>query len=129
MDEDLRPVVEYLLGLGLDQSTVAGIVRRHPPVLCYSVEDRLRPFVEFLVGEMQLPQQQVGGAAFLYMLHPYSSILVGLAQKAALCCPLWSSWWGRCRCRSRAGGRTRGGPGDGSMAYRGSAGARALLSG
>lgn len=61
VDGDLRPVVEYLLSLGLDESAVAGVILRHPAVLCYSVEERLRPFVDFLVGEMQLPQEQVGG--------------------------------------------------------------------
>ena len=59
MEGDLQPVVDFLLGLGLDKSTVAGIILRHPAVLCYSVEERLKPLVEYLVEEMQLPKEQV----------------------------------------------------------------------
>ncbi|GAB4823312.1 hypothetical protein N2152v2_010358 [Parachlorella kessleri] len=62
VEGDLRPVVDFLLGLGLDQDTVAGIILRHPAVLCYSVEERLKPLVEYLVGDMQLPKQQVVAA-------------------------------------------------------------------
>ncbi|CAG9463889.1 unnamed protein product [Pedinophyceae sp. YPF-701] len=50
VDQDIRPVVEYLRTLGLDEEEVCSVILEHPPVLCYSVEERLKPLVDFLAG-------------------------------------------------------------------------------
>lgn len=59
VEEDIKPVVEFLLALGLDQAAVGGAIMRHPPLLCYSVEGRLAPLVEFLQQELRLSREQV----------------------------------------------------------------------
>ena len=101
MEGDLQPVVDFLLGLGLDRNTVAGIILRHPAVLCYSVEDRLKPLVEYLVEEMRLPKQQVRRACQFSSSSCMTSssrvaTVVALASEQACrsqrCClvvPLW----------------------------------------
>lgn len=64
----------------LVMQAVAGVIARHPAVLCYSVEGRLRPFVDCLVGEVKLPAEQVRW---------------GRRACWECCVILWTAWWGR----------------------------------
>ncbi|MEW5302561.1 MAG: hypothetical protein WDW38_002292 [Sanguina aurantia] len=47
VEADMRPVVDYLTDM-TSVSDVIKIVSRHPPVLSYSVPDRLQPFFEYM---------------------------------------------------------------------------------
>ncbi|KAK9811923.1 hypothetical protein WJX72_012502 [[Myrmecia] bisecta] len=48
VDADLKPVVEFLQSQGLSKSEVIRVISEHPPVLSYSVQERLQPFCEYL---------------------------------------------------------------------------------
>jgi hypothetical protein len=48
VDDDVRPVVEWLFDQGLDKKGALRVLVDHPPVLCYSIKDRLQPFMELL---------------------------------------------------------------------------------
>lgn len=45
---DIRPVVEYLMSLGLSGEDVKEVILEHPPVISYSPTQRLAPFIEDL---------------------------------------------------------------------------------
>lgn len=47
--------VTYLMTLGLTGKDIAFMVRRFSPLLGYSIEEVLRPKVEFLVNTMERP--------------------------------------------------------------------------
>eukprot|EP01023_Acetabularia_acetabulum_P030756 TRINITY_DN2895_c0_g1_i1.p2 TRINITY_DN2895_c0_g1~~TRINITY_DN2895_c0_g1_i1.p2 ORF type:complete len:213 (+),score=25.39 TRINITY_DN2895_c0_g1_i1:173-811(+) len=48
VQEDMIPVLSYLQEIGLQPSQIAKVIRKHPPVLSYSVSDRIKPFFEYL---------------------------------------------------------------------------------
>lgn len=46
----MKPVVEFLLEKGISVGDVKKCISAHPPILCYSVEERLKPLIEYLEG-------------------------------------------------------------------------------
>jgi hypothetical protein len=50
VEDDIKPVIEYLESLGLDKAQVKQVVLEHPPVLSYDPRERLAPFIEGLGG-------------------------------------------------------------------------------
>jgi hypothetical protein len=46
----MLPVVEFLRSQGLENTQVVQVIAAHPPVLCYSVSERLAPFWEYLTS-------------------------------------------------------------------------------
>lgn len=48
MRDDMEPVVEFLIAIGFTHKQVAATIVEHPPILSYSVTDRLQPFVDCL---------------------------------------------------------------------------------
>eukprot|EP00877_Chromochloris_zofingiensis_P002313 jgi/Chrzof1/12082/Cz06g20210.t1 len=48
VDKDMQPVVDFFTSKGLSTSDVVAVVSAHPPVLCYSVEERLAPFWDYM---------------------------------------------------------------------------------
>ena len=48
VDADLEPVVAFLREQGLSGRELVAALSAHPPVLCYDVEARLRPFFDYL---------------------------------------------------------------------------------
>ncbi|GIL63797.1 hypothetical protein Vafri_17796 [Volvox africanus] len=48
VDTDMRPVVDFLLSRGVSVGDVAKVIGGHPPVLSYSVPERLEPFWDYL---------------------------------------------------------------------------------
>ena len=50
VEGDMRPVVEFLRSQGASPGTLRTVITDHPPVLCYSVEQRLAPFFEYLAS-------------------------------------------------------------------------------
>ncbi|CAK0784374.1 hypothetical protein CVIRNUC_007578 [Coccomyxa viridis] len=48
VEQDMKPVVESLQKHGLSQRDICKVITDHPPVLCYSAEERIYPFFEFL---------------------------------------------------------------------------------
>ncbi|KAG2490606.1 hypothetical protein HYH03_010998 [Edaphochlamys debaryana] len=48
VDADIRPVVEFLRNKGMGVGDVPKVISGHPPVISYSVPDRLEPFWEYL---------------------------------------------------------------------------------
>jgi hypothetical protein len=45
---DMVPVVDYLRSQGLQAQDILSVVSAHPPVLSYTVEQRLAPLFEYL---------------------------------------------------------------------------------
>lgn len=45
---DMDPVISFLQEQGLTGSQLVAAISAHPPVLCYDVEARLRPFFDYL---------------------------------------------------------------------------------
>ncbi|KIY95288.1 hypothetical protein MNEG_12675 [Monoraphidium neglectum] len=58
VEDDMAPVVEYLKSRGLSTPEVVAVVAGHPPVLSYSVEERLAPFWDYMQDTVGL--QDVG---------------------------------------------------------------------
>ena len=58
IEDNLKPTVDWIKGLGLKQTQVAKVVARLPAVLGYSVEDNLQPKVDWIKG-LGLNQAQV----------------------------------------------------------------------
>jgi hypothetical protein len=56
----MAPVIDFLTARGLKPQDVVAVVTGHPPVLSYSVPDRLAPFWDYLAGEVGVPD--VGAA-------------------------------------------------------------------
>lgn len=58
VEEDMEPVVAFLEGQGLSVRQVAAVVTEHPPVLSYSIPDRLSPLMTYLdtVGVQDVPK-------------------------------------------------------------------------
>lgn len=54
----MEPVVAFLEGQGLSVRQVAAVVTEHPPVLSYSIPDRLSPLMSYLdtVGVQDVPK-------------------------------------------------------------------------
>ncbi|PNH11459.1 hypothetical protein TSOC_001684 [Tetrabaena socialis] len=50
VDADIKPVVDFLLARGVSVGDVAKTISGHPPVLSYSVPDRLEPFWDYLAS-------------------------------------------------------------------------------
>ncbi|KAL0021386.1 hypothetical protein WJX77_010953 [Trebouxia sp. C0004] len=48
VQEDMQPVCKFLQSQGLSQEQVVQVIMQHPPVLSYSIENRLQPFMSFL---------------------------------------------------------------------------------
>lgn len=48
IEADIRPVLEFFASQGLSQKQIVKIVAGHPPVLCYSPDHRLQPFMQAL---------------------------------------------------------------------------------
>lgn len=48
--EDMSEVVEFLIESGVDASEVGALVIRHPAVLAYDVETRLKPLFAYMEG-------------------------------------------------------------------------------
>ena len=48
VDDDMRPVVDFLRAQGMQDSQIVRVLVEHPPILSYSVEDRLQPFFDYL---------------------------------------------------------------------------------
>jgi hypothetical protein len=46
----MKPVVDFLSQQGLSSADIQKVVTNHPPVLCYSVPQRLGPFFEYLTS-------------------------------------------------------------------------------
>ena len=44
----MKPVVEFLQAQGVQNKSIVAVLVEHPPILSYSVPDRLQPFVEYL---------------------------------------------------------------------------------
>ncbi|KAL6754705.1 hypothetical protein V8C86DRAFT_2694782 [Haematococcus lacustris] len=59
VEEDMQPVVDFLLSVHVSKGDMLKIISAHPPVLSYSVPQRLQPFVEYL---QELGIQDVGAA-------------------------------------------------------------------
>lgn len=51
VDDDIKPVIEWLMNLGMDKQAVVRVLVEHPTVLCYSIRDRLQPFIDLLQSE------------------------------------------------------------------------------
>ncbi|PNW72907.1 hypothetical protein CHLRE_14g611200v5 [Chlamydomonas reinhardtii] len=50
VDADMKPVIDFLLEKGVSVGDVVKIVSGHPPVLSYSVSDRLGPFWDYMTS-------------------------------------------------------------------------------
>ncbi|KXZ51865.1 hypothetical protein GPECTOR_11g301 [Gonium pectorale] len=50
VDADMKPVVDFLLAKGMSVGDVTKVISGHPPVLSYSVSDRLEPFWSYLAS-------------------------------------------------------------------------------
>ncbi|KAG2434524.1 hypothetical protein HYH02_012191 [Chlamydomonas schloesseri] len=50
VDTDMRPVIDFLIEKGVGVGDVVKIVSGHPPVLSYSVPDRLAPFWDYMAS-------------------------------------------------------------------------------
>ncbi|KAG2423385.1 hypothetical protein HXX76_015351 [Chlamydomonas incerta] len=50
VDADMKPVIDFLLERGVSVGDVVKIVSGHPPVLSYSVPDRLGPFWDYMTS-------------------------------------------------------------------------------
>lgn len=48
VEEDIKPVVGFFTSLGLSYTQVRQVILLHPPVISYSVTERLAPFLESL---------------------------------------------------------------------------------
>ncbi|KAK9794635.1 hypothetical protein WJX73_004363 [Symbiochloris irregularis] len=48
VEGDIQPVLNYLASLGLTKRQIIKVISAHPPVLCYSPEQRLKPFFDIL---------------------------------------------------------------------------------
>lgn len=57
VEEDMEPVVSFLQVSGLSIQQVSAVVTEHPPVLSYSIPDRLQPLMQYLnsVGVQDVP--------------------------------------------------------------------------
>lgn len=57
VEEDMEPVVTFLEGQGLSTQQISAVVTEHPPVLSYSIPDRLQPLLQYLnsVGVQDIP--------------------------------------------------------------------------
>ncbi|KAI3436222.1 hypothetical protein D9Q98_002276 [Chlorella vulgaris] len=51
VDDDLKPLVEFLQAAGLSQEQIAKAILVHPALLSYRVEQRLQPFFAFLAEQ------------------------------------------------------------------------------
>lgn len=51
--------MRYLLNMGLSEKDVAFMVRRFSPLLGYSIEEVLRPKLDFLINTMEKPLRDV----------------------------------------------------------------------
>jgi mTERF len=68
VEDDMRPVVEFLQDQGISQEQVRRIIVSHPPILSYRVEERLKPFFAFMkqqgiesVGQVRCMSAKVSG--------------------------------------------------------------------
>jgi hypothetical protein len=54
----MEPVVGYLESQGLSTKQISVVVAEHPPVLSYSIPDRLQPLLQYLasVGVQDVPE-------------------------------------------------------------------------
>lgn len=50
VDDEIRPVIEFLSSLGLSDQQVKQVVLEHPPVISYSPAEQLQPFLDGLRG-------------------------------------------------------------------------------
>eukprot|EP00879_Flechtneria_rotunda_P011513 GHRR01012026.1.p1 GENE.GHRR01012026.1~~GHRR01012026.1.p1 ORF type:complete len:160 (+),score=40.37 GHRR01012026.1:413-892(+) len=50
VQQDMQPVVDYLQSQGLSTQQVVQVITAHPPVLCYNVTERLKPFWAYLAS-------------------------------------------------------------------------------
>ncbi|KAK9908578.1 hypothetical protein WJX75_009901 [Coccomyxa subellipsoidea] len=50
VEEDMKPVVDCLRSCGLEQAQIVKVISGHPAVLCYSPEERVKPFFEYLAS-------------------------------------------------------------------------------
>ncbi|KAL3157590.1 hypothetical protein ABBQ32_012041 [Trebouxia sp. C0010 RCD-2024] len=48
VQDDMQPVCHFLQSQGLSEQEVVEVVSKHPPVLSYSVDHRLQPFMSYL---------------------------------------------------------------------------------
>ncbi|KAG6483589.1 transcription termination factor MTEF1, chloroplastic-like [Zingiber officinale] len=53
VEEKFLPRLEFLEGVGFSPRNARAMARRFPQLFCYSIDENLRPKVEFLVLEMQ----------------------------------------------------------------------------
>ncbi|EFJ42454.1 hypothetical protein VOLCADRAFT_97478 [Volvox carteri f. nagariensis] len=67
VDADMRPVVDFLLSRGVSVGEIAKVISGHPPVLSYSVPDRLEPFWDYLtsVGVANVAQAVINRPSLL----------------------------------------------------------------
>ncbi|KAL3159632.1 hypothetical protein ABBQ38_010042 [Trebouxia sp. C0009 RCD-2024] len=48
VQDDMQPVCHFLQSQGLSEQEVVEVVSKHPPVLSYSVDNRLQPFMSYM---------------------------------------------------------------------------------
>ncbi|GIL79021.1 hypothetical protein Vretimale_70 [Volvox reticuliferus] len=67
VDMDMRPVVDFLLSRGVSVGDVAKVIGGHPPVLSYSVPERLEPFWDYLssIGVQDVAQAVINRPSLL----------------------------------------------------------------
>ncbi|CAL8469544.1 g9085 [Coccomyxa elongata] len=50
VEQDMKPVVDCLRSCGLEQAQIVKVISDHPAVLCYSPDERIKPFFEYLAS-------------------------------------------------------------------------------
>lgn len=67
VDTDMRPVVEFLLAKGVSVGDVVKVIAAHPPVLSYSVSERLEPFWSYMteIGVTDVAATVIGRPSLL----------------------------------------------------------------
>ncbi|GMH45525.1 hypothetical protein BSKO_13482 [Bryopsis sp. KO-2023] len=50
VESDMKPLVAFLKGYDMSNEEVARVITMHPPILCYSIEERIEPLVTYLKG-------------------------------------------------------------------------------
>ena len=58
--DDLAPTVEWLKEIGVAPAKVPKVVRQHPKVFAYSLDNNLRPTVSYLWNEVGMDGEQLG---------------------------------------------------------------------
>lgn len=48
VEDDIRPVVDYLRSEGLQKEQIVKVFKGHPPILSYSADERLKPLFDYL---------------------------------------------------------------------------------